>query len=100
MNMKIDGNNPIEGKKLFNKVQDLNKNQDLEKKENAQKTESDRDKVSLSEKAKEINELKALIDGIPEIRSDKVDAIKKAIDAGTYNFDSQKIAQKILEEEI
>ena len=97
--MIIDGNNPLDGKKLFSKVQDLNKNQDVEKKEDAQKTESDRDKISLSGKAKEISELKGLIDGLPDIRRDKVDALKKAIDAGAYNFDPVKTAQKILEEE-
>ncbi len=96
--MKIQGNNPIEGKDLYNKVQDLNKNKDLEKKENAQQTESDKDKISLSEKAREISELKSLIDQLPDIRRDKVEAVKKAIDTGTYNFDSMKVAEKILEE--
>ena len=97
--MIIDGNGPIDGKTLYSKVQDLNKNQDIEKKENAQKTESDRDKISLSGKAKEIGELKGLINGLPDVRRDKVDAIKKAIDAGTYNFDAAKTVEKILEEE-
>ncbi len=96
--MKIQGNNPVEGKNLYEKVHDLSKNQDLEKNESAQKTESDKDKISLSAKAKKIIELKGLIDQLPDIRRDKVDAIKKAIDSGNYNIDSQKTAQKILEE--
>ncbi len=52
----------------------------------------------MSAKAKKIIELKGLIDQLPDIRRDKVDAIKKAIDSGNYNIDSQKTAQKILEE--
>lgn len=97
--MIIDGNSPIDGKKPFNKVQDLSKNEDTEKKEGAQKTESDRDRVSLSGKAKEISELKGMIDGLPDIRRDRVDAVKKAIETGTYSFDSIQMAKKILEEE-
>ena len=97
--MKINGNLPIEEKKLLNRTQDLSKNQNLEKKDEAQKTESGRDKVSLSGKAREISELKGMIEAIPDIRRDKVDAVKKAIDAGTYGFDAVKVAQKIIEEE-
>ena len=97
--MKINGNLPIEEKKLLNKTQDLNKNQNVEKKEEARKTESSRDKVSLSDKAREISELKGMIEEIPDIRRDKVDALKKAIDTGTYSFDTIKLAQKIIEEE-
>ena len=58
------------------------------------------DKVSLSGKAKEINELKGLIEGLPDIRQDKIDAVKRAVDAGNYNFDPLKVAEKILVEEM
>lgn len=96
--MKINGNNPIEGKDLYNKIQDLNKNREAEKKNDTQKTGSDNDRISLSGKAKEISELKQLIDQLPDIRRDKVEEIKKAIDAGNYTMDSLKVAEKILEE--
>jgi len=32
------------------------------------------------------------------VRTDKIDAVKHAIDTGNYNIDARKIAQKILEE--
>jgi negative regulator of flagellin synthesis FlgM len=96
--MKIQGNNPIEGKDLYNKVKELKKNEDIEKKQDAQKTDANEDKISLSGRAKEIGDLKSLIEQLPEIRSDKVEDIKKAVDAGTYNIDSLKVAAKILEE--
>ncbi len=35
---------------------------------------------------------------MPEIRTDKVEALKKAIQEGSYQVDSLKIAGKILEE--
>ncbi len=98
--MNIDGNMPLDVKKNLGSVQDLKKNQDVEKSSETNKTESEKDKVSLSGKAKEISDLKGLIGQIPDIRRDLVDSVKKAIDTGTYNFDSLKVAHKILQEEI
>lgn len=96
--MKIDGNNPIDRKDLYSGVQDITGNQETKKKKDLEKTGSEKDKISLSGKAKEISELKAEIGQLPDVRMDKVDAVKHAVDTGTYNIDARKIAQKILEE--
>jgi negative regulator of flagellin synthesis FlgM len=96
--MKIDGNVPIDDGKPNEKLRELHKNRDIDNKDNANKADDSKDKISLSGKAKEINELKRLINDLPDMRSDRVDALKKAIDAGNYNIDSRKIAEKILEE--
>lgn len=56
------------------------------------------DQVHLSGKAKELEELKQVILQMPEIRKDKVEALKKAIQEGSYQVDSFKVAGKILEE--
>jgi negative regulator of flagellin synthesis FlgM len=96
--MKIQGNNPIEGQELLNKAKDVNKNHDAGQKDNANKAGDSKDKITLSGKAKEINELKALINDLPDIRTDRVDALKKAIDAGNYSVDAKNVAMKMLEE--
>ncbi len=96
--MKIQGTNPVEGQEIYNRVKDINKNHDTEQKDNANKTDDSKDRITLSGKAKEINELKSLIDQMPEIRTDRVESIKKAIDSGTYDVDLLKVAKKILEE--
>jgi len=96
--MKIDGNNPVDKKDLYGKVKGLDGTKEAEKKDGVEKESAERDKISLSGKAKEISELKAEIDQLPDIRTDKVDSIKQAIDTGNYNIDARKIAQKILEE--
>jgi len=96
--MKIQGNNPIEGKEVYGKVNDLNKQDKVGKSSNTENASGNRDKISLSGKAQEINELKALINDLPDIRTEKVEELKKAIDAGSYNIDSYKVAEKILEE--
>ncbi len=96
--MKIQGNNPVEGKELYGKVNDLSKKEQSGKSSDAEKTKGESDKISLSGKAQEINELKALINDLPDIRTEKVEELKKAIDAGSYNIDSNKVAEKMLEE--
>jgi flagellar biosynthesis anti-sigma factor FlgM len=53
------------------------------------------DKVDISQKAKE---LLAAINQLPEIREDKVRSVNKAIEAGNYNVDPVKLAEKILKE--
>jgi len=96
--MRIDGNNPVDKKDLFNKAQEVTDKKGADKKPDVEKSDGEKDKISLSGKAKEISELKAAIDELPDIRTDKVDALKKAIDTGNYNIDARKIAEKILEE--
>ena len=96
--MKIGGNLPIDDSRPSEKLKDTHKNHDVESKDNANKADDSKDKISLSGNAKEINELKRLINDLPDMRADRVAALKRAIDAGNYNIDSRKIAEKILEE--
>jgi negative regulator of flagellin synthesis FlgM len=53
---------------------------------------------NLSGKTKELEELKQVIHQMPEIRKDKIEALKKTIQEGRYQIDSLKVAEKILEE--
>ncbi len=98
--MRVDANSLIEDKRVYNRTNEIEKNNNRGKNKESQQTESDRDKVSLSGKANEINDLKSIINDLPDIRRDRIDSVKNAIDTGSYNFDSLKIAQKILEEEM
>lgn len=45
-----------------------------------------------------VEELKAEIEKLPDIRLDKIKEIKEVIDSGNYEIDSYKIAGRILEE--
>jgi len=99
--MKIQGNGPLEGKDILKKIHELNQNQNhVKKNETKKEGEPVADRISLSGRAKEIAELKRQIDELPDIRAEKVEALKKAIENGTYEIDSLKVAQKILEEEL
>ena len=97
--MEINGNGPIDDRKQLGSIHDLNKKREIDKQVDSQKTGGSSDKVSLSGKAREISDLKGLIGEIPDIRRDKVEDVQRAIDTGTYNLDSLKVAQRILEEE-
>lgn len=59
-----------------------------------------KDQVTVSDKAKEIAKLKAEVNDMPEIRADRVEEVKKAIDAGTYNVKGEAVAGKLIKEAI
>jgi negative regulator of flagellin synthesis FlgM len=88
--MKIN-NNDINMNKIMKAYQNLNQqdNNNVNK-----KTKSDQ--VSISNEAKEIQNIKETLENKPEIRQEKVDQIKNQIQNGNYQVDSQKIAEKII----
>ena len=98
--MKIEGNQPPER----TEVQDA-RTQKVDKKQATEESTSPTgkqagttDKVNLSDQAKEISRLKALMNQLPEVREEEVDAVKKSIETNSYNVDSLKVAEKILKE--
>ncbi len=46
----------------------------------------------------EIRELVDAVRALPDVRFDKVAAIRKAIESGTYVVDARKVAQKMIDE--
>jgi len=60
------------------------------------KDNADNDKMQISDKAKEIASAKKALKKSPEIREEKVAEIKAKINAGSYEVDSKKLAQKML----
>ena len=58
------------------------------------------DSVELSQTAKELQAARKIIEQVPEIRTDKVAQLKAQIENGTYDIDSDKIAEKLLQESL
>ncbi|NLY89079.1 MAG: flagellar biosynthesis anti-sigma factor FlgM [Firmicutes bacterium] len=54
------------------------------------------DSLEISREAKELSTIRRIIDKTPDIRLEKVTAIKKAIANGTYHVDSRDIAHKMI----
>ena len=57
---------------------------------------SARDQVSFSTTGKDIQITKAALSSIPDIREDKVNAIKERIAAGTYDVSAESFADKLI----
>lgn len=57
------------------------------------------EKVSLSDHGKTAQLIQSAIESTPDVREEKVADIKKAIDEGTYEIDSRKVAEGMLREE-
>lgn len=96
--MKIQGNKPAEGQEISINAQRTGKVDVKEKLNQPEKIKSTNDRVDISGKGKEIAELMAQINELPDIRTDKVNAIKKTVEAGNYKIDPMKIAEKFLDE--
>jgi negative regulator of flagellin synthesis FlgM len=58
------------------------------------------DQVSVSNQAKEIGKLQAAVSQLPDIRTDRVDTVKSAVNAGTYNVKGEAVAGKVLKEAV
>lgn len=57
-----------------------------------------KDQVTVSEAAKNIARLMVEVSNIPDIRTDKVEELKNAINSGTYEVKGSEIAGKIIKE--
>jgi flagellar biosynthesis anti-sigma factor FlgM len=55
-----------------------------------------RDPVDISSRSKEIADIMSAINQLPDVRTDKVQEVRKSIEAGTYSVDAGRIADKIL----
>lgn len=54
------------------------------------------DRVDISEKARDIQQLNLLASSGAEVRSDRVEEVQEKIEAGTYKTDGKKIADKLV----
>jgi negative regulator of flagellin synthesis FlgM len=55
------------------------------------------DTVEISNRSRELARARQAVDAAPDVRSEKVAAIKKSIEDGTYSVSPQLLAQKLLE---
>jgi len=99
--MNINSNKPPESQGPNRSVQNT---QNLQKSSTSEQTEktapaknvSSADRVDISGRSKEIADIMSAINQLPDVRNDKVQAIKQSVDAGTYSVDASKVASAIL----
>lgn len=58
------------------------------------------EKVDLSTKARDIQNLKSAIANLPDVREEKVQELKNRIEGGKYNVSGEKIAEKMVGESL
>ncbi len=58
------------------------------------------EKVDLSTTARDVQQIKSALAKLPEIREEKVQELKKQVEAGTYNVSGDKIADKMVGESL
>jgi negative regulator of flagellin synthesis FlgM len=58
------------------------------------------EKVNLSTTAKDVQALKNAISNLPDVRQDKVQALKDQIEKGAYKVDAEKVAEKMVGESL
>ena len=54
------------------------------------------DRVSLSDASRELQTAKDSVAAVPDIREEKVTAVKQAVENGSYEIDPGKIAEKMI----
>jgi flagellar biosynthesis anti-sigma factor FlgM len=58
------------------------------------------DKVELSTQSKVIKKINDVLEVTPEVRADRVEELKKLVQKGRYEVDSEALAEKMLKESI
>ena len=96
--MEIVKNKGIQVDAYVNQLQDTKKADQAadQAKESATKT----DTVVISDAAKRIQEARAKLDDIPDVREEKVADLRNRIQNGTYQADAEKTADKLLKEQL
>ena len=56
---------------------------------------SNQDKAQLSVDSARVEQLKAALARVPEVRQERVDALRQALDKGTYQVTDQQLADAI-----
>jgi negative regulator of flagellin synthesis FlgM len=56
------------------------------------------DKVDLSAQSKEMNKIHDVLNATPDVRTEKVEALKKQVESGQYEVNSNSVAEKMLKE--
>lgn len=98
--MKIQGRKPPEANEVNLNTQKAQKVTGAGEKDRvtASQRKQDIDRIDISQRGKEIASIIASVNSLPDVREEKVQALKEAVNAGTYRVDPIKVAEKMLSE--
>jgi len=94
--MQIKGNNSLPGLNgAIDRIENSERQARVDRQER-QSAPAKSDRLELSIRGREIQQLDSLIQSSPDVRTEKVEQIRSAIANGTYNVKAEKIADKII----
>jgi negative regulator of flagellin synthesis FlgM len=91
--MEIGRNNRADLAKLLLGVQGVDRNQSRQP---SLSGTGQQDRVQISEHAKELQRIKALLDQPDPARDARVEQIRRSVEAGTYTMDGKKVADSMI----
>ncbi len=105
MRVNTTGNNPIQGTdvssaKQANRAGGVNTTKKSDAAQGTTQAESDGASANISSRGREMAQAKAIVDGTPDVREEKIAELKRRIAAGAYNVDANKIADKMVDEHL
>ena len=97
--MKISGDKPYVLPTYLKKPEEENK---VSPEKNRPKDSPGADRVEISTKAREreIKAIRELVESAPDVREEKVTALKTAVEEGTYRVKGEEVAKKMIKESI
>lgn len=98
--MKIQGRKPSEANELNISTHRAQKITGAAGKDKVASSQGQKqvDRIEISQKGKEVASLISSINNLPDVREEKVQSLKEAVNAGIYKVDPLKIAEKMLSE--
>ena len=78
-----------------NRMHDVYRSQNVVSAKKANSVAS-KDEVKLSNTAKDFGSILKMLSDVPNVRQDKVDALKEQIKSGNYNVRCEEVAEKIM----
>ena len=98
--MKITSQQPSENQNTTRGITSMPKPVSTEQAEKAAsaKLAAPADKVDISGRSREVADIMASINQLPDVRAQKVQELKQAVETGAYSIDPQKVAEKLLKD--
>jgi anti-sigma28 factor (negative regulator of flagellin synthesis) len=88
--MRVQGKSPVESQEL-QRAREVDRAREAEQRESSNRTDDRRDRVTISDEAREKNRES-------EIREERVEAARRADNYDDKDLDSKKVAKKVLDE--
>ena len=99
--MKIYGTNEINKIKMYaSEIKSKDSSKKTSTSTSLAETANNQDEILFSESAIQFARFKERLGALPDVRHDKVAELKYRIQDGSYEIDSEKVADKLIEESL